>query len=410
MKKVAIIFTLICFLIFSNSCKKEELSSTGNLKFSNTEKSLLLSTNSFGISLFKQLGSTSTTNLFLSPLSISLDFTMAFNGAHTNTAYQMQQVLGYSQLSNLAINQSCQSLIQMLENADPSVTMLIANSIWYRNTFTVKDSFIDENKTYFDAQVNAANFNSPSTVTLINNWVASNTDNKITHVIDSIDSAEIMFLINATYFKGTWQYAFPVANTKDQTFYLSNGSTENTTFMIETASLKYLQNRLFTATVLPYGKGNFSMLVMVPNGTNTPQTLLNNLSPANWMNWNDSLTLEKQVTVTLPKFTMSNNFSLIPPLQSLGITDAFIFGVADFSGIDGRYDLYISDAYHYAYVSVDETGTEAAGVTVITVSEASYNPNENNNVKYLTANRPFLYFIKENTTNTILFEGIMEQP
>ncbi len=403
------IATLSLLIMFTLSCNKETLPNLSNgntLKFTDAEKSLLQSTNSFGINLFKQLGDTATSNLFISPLSVSLDLTMVYNGAKANTASQMQQVLGYGNLSNITINEDCQSLIQMLENADPNITFLIANSIWYRNTMTVKDSFINLNKTYFYAQVTAADFNNPSTVGEINNWAASNTDNKITQIITSIDHTTMMYLINALYFKGTWQYTFPTANTNNQNFYLSNGNTVSTPFMYEICNLKYLQNSLFSAAELPYGNGNFSMVVLVPAGSYTPLTILNSLSVQNWNNWNDSLILQKNVKVTLPKFTGTNNFSLVNPLKKLGITDAFSPLVANFSGIDGATDLYISDVKHFTYIDVDETGTEAAAVTITTVTASVapiYEP-------ILTANKPFVYFIKENTTNTILFAGIMENP
>lgn len=407
MKPQSIYCFLIFLLIFANACKKDVLPSKGyQLSFSDSEKSILQSDNFFGINLFKQLGDTATTNLFISPLSVALDLTMAYNGSEANTAAQMKQVLGYSQLPLISINQNCESLIQLLENADPKVTLNIANSIWYRNNMTVKDSFINLNKKYFNAQVIPADFNNPSTVGLINNWAANNTDNKITQIINSISPLNMMFLINAIYFKGSWEYSFPTANTQNQTFYLTGGNTISTPFMNLTGNFKYLKNSLFTAAELPYGNGNFSMLVLVPNGTNDPQTIINNLSPANWINWNDSLTLIQNVKITFPKFTLSDNMSLVQPLENLGMTDAFIQGSANFSGIDGGHDLYISGVTHYTYIDVDESGTEAAAITVTTIT-TSVSPVY---LPMLVANKPFIYFIKENTTNTILFAGILENP
>ena len=400
---------LVLLLVLGVGCTKKattETSSSGTpFNFSVSEKAVLSSTNSFAINLFSQLGDTATTDLFFSPLSIALDLTMVYNGAEDSTALQMQQVLGYGQMSNLAINQACHGLMQQLLESDPSVTLNLANSIWYRNTMTVKDSFITVNQTYLSAQVEAADFTNPNTVTLINNWAANETDQKITSVLTKISPADMMYLLNAIYFHGNWSKAFNASNTAAQNFTLSDGTPYSTPFMNQTGSFPFYSNDLFSSAMLPYGNGNYSMVILVPSGNNTPKDILDKLTPASWNSWNASYSSTGTTTLSIPKFSVRNQLNLNNTLENMGMTDAFYPTTANFSGISSM-GLYISYVDHDSYISIDETGTTAAAVTITGISTAVAIENKNS----LIANKPFLFVIKENTTNTILFAGIIEKP
>ena len=200
-KNISIILVIAC--LFYASCKKSNTEVVNKVSFTKSQEAILNSSNKFGFNLFKDLSASrpNDENLFISPLSISFALTMTYNGAASQTAIDMQTTLGYGDMSKATINQSCKELMQTILHIDPKVAMEIANSIWYRNTFAVKDSFLTLNKTYFDAEVKPADFTNPQTVDLINNWVNVKTHEKINSVITEIPSDAIMYLINAIYFK-----------------------------------------------------------------------------------------------------------------------------------------------------------------------------------------------------------------
>ncbi|MEO7458079.1 MAG: serpin family protein, partial [Gemmatimonadaceae bacterium] len=184
-----------------------------------TEQQLVASTNDFSLSLFRQLAATSKdSNIFSSPLSASMALGMAMNGAAGTTLSQMRGTLGYGSMSDADVNASYRSVIALLRGLDPTTDVRIANSIWYRNDFPFNQSFIDAVKPAFDAQVTPLDFKQASSVSTINAWVSGATAGKIPTIIDKIEADQVMFLINAIYFKGAWRDKFDPAETKDDTF------------------------------------------------------------------------------------------------------------------------------------------------------------------------------------------------
>jgi serpin B len=374
-----------------------------------TQKDVLNASNQFGFNLFKDMAATGAAdeNLFISPLSISFALTMTYNGAANQTAADMQKTLDYGNMSTETINQSCKELMQTITTLDPNVAMEIANSIWYRNTFPVKDTFLTINRTYFDAEVEPADFTNPQTTDIINNWVATKTHDKITSVIDGIPSEAIMYLINAIYFKGTWKYRFETKNTIEAPFYLTDGNTYQTDFMNLKDKFRYMKNDLFSAVELPYGNGGFSMLVLLPNEGKTYTDVVSNLTSDNWAQWNSNLDTAT-VFVKLPKFKFSYEKKLNQNLTNLGMGIAFDQDNADFSGINETAQLYISFVLHKSFVDVNEEGTEAAAVTVVGIFTTS-SP-DGPGYKDFNVNKPFVFAIKENTSNSILFMGLVKKP
>jgi serine protease inhibitor len=395
------------------SCKKDSSADPVKTVVSLTpaQKSVFTSSNKFGLTLFKNLASEvpADSNLFISPLSVSLALTMTCNGAASQTETSIQTTLGFAGMSKSEINQACKDLVRILENCDPNVSMGIANSIWYRNTFTVRDSFLTINQNYFNAEVKAADFDNPQTVTLINNWVNAKTNGKINSIITApVPSNLVMYLINAIYFKGFWKYAFDQTNTSKADFTLSDGTVYSTDFMVQKDTISYYENDLFTSVALPYGNGNFSMVVLVPKEGKNYRSILDNLDESSWNSWNAGLQNVTNVQVYLPKFTFGYGSKLNDVLSSMGMSVAFDPNNADFSGIDGAHDLFISEVKHKAWVEVNEKGTEAAAVTSVSVIATTVGPGEG--PIDFRANKPFIFAIKENTTNNILFIGLMQKP
>lgn len=380
-----------------------------NSPITSVEKQVESANNSFAANLFSQVASQEQgKNFFISPLSVSMALAMTLNGANGQTYTDMQKTLGLTGLSNEEINQSYQSLMTMFGNLDPSVTFNIANSIWYRNTFSVLDSFISVDSTYFDSEVRSLNFNDANAADVINSWVSSKTNGKIPSIIDPpIDPAVVMYLINALYFNGTWKYTFDTANTKQYPFYLSNGSTESDSMMVVHDSLNYYSDANFQVAELPYGNGDYSMLVLLPaaSSSTSPFAAFNQSEVNNIVS---GLSLQ-DVQLTLPKFNVEYSTKLKNVLSQMGMGIAFT-GSADFTRINPAGGLAISDVLHKTFVEVSEKGTEAAAVTVVVVVLTADEGGGHSGPIMIDVNRPFLFLIKENHDNTIMFMGAIVQP
>ena len=409
MKTQSLWICIFLFLLFSG-CKKNDVSGDHFISLTKSQKVIVNSSNTFGINLFRTIVKTSnqSQNTFISPLSVSLALSMTSNGAANATFDSIQKTLGYTGLSAEEMNQSCLDLINALKGLDSKVIMEIANSIWYDQLLPVKQDFLTNNKTYFDAEVTKTNFQDAATLDLINSWVNNKTHGKIPTILDEIPADAVMYLINAIYFKGTWKYEFDKSKTAKQNFTLGNGNALSTDFMVQKGSFGYMRNDLFSAVELPYGDGNFSMMVMVPETGKTKNDILDNMNDVNWKMWSEQILNVSNVQVYLPKFKITYKNELNNILSSMGMSVAFDKNNADFSNIDGNRDLYISKVLHKTFVDVNEEGTEAAAVTAVEISYTSAGPG--NEAIYFRANKPFVFVIKEKNTNAILFMGMLENP
>jgi len=399
-------FSLVIFSISFISCNKDEIDN--KTSFTKSDLVLMKSSNEFGIDLFRDLADNNpvSQNIFISPLSVYMALAMAYNGAASETAIEMQNTLGFKSMSNEEINVSCHELVNKLLNVDPDVAMEIANSIWYRNTFEVKQGFININHDYFDAEVRAADFSNPATGALINDWVKAKTHDKIEKVIDGISPLSMMYLINAIYFKGAWKNKFDIQKSFNGTFYRSENDFSPAVFMSQAGKYKYYENNVLQALELPYGNSGFSMEVLLPVEGKSVGNIISDFTPSNWELWNNNMDSTK-VSVKLPRFKFAYDSVINESLKTLGMPKAFDDELADFSNISEENQLYISKVLHKSFVEVNEDGTEAAAVTVVEMFTNSIPVDE---IKYFTANKPFVFLIKENTTQTILFAGIMNKP
>ncbi|RLD36502.1 MAG: serpin family protein, partial [Bacteroidetes bacterium] len=309
MKKTVILSILFTSVLGLGSCQKEnEEPSKTDPKPINLDlksKSLLEADNAFAFDLFRDIlqNEEDEENIMVSPLSISLALAMTYNGANGETKEAMENVFHLHGLSVEDINKSYQGLINALLSVDPKVIMEIANSIWYRDTFHIEDDFLSVNKTYYDAEVEGLDFTNPASKDIINQWVSSKTHNKIEKIVDNIDPSDIMFLINAIYFKGTWKYQFENKNTLDSPFYTENGGyLKNVKMMNIKGDFNYLSNDLFQAVELPYGQGNYSMIVMLPQSGVSIDDLVSEMNQDKWKTWMESFYERSDFDVYLPKF------------------------------------------------------------------------------------------------------------
>jgi serpin B len=390
------------------SCKKSEPAAQQDPKaitLSQKDKEVIASSNDFGISLFAKTAQTETGNLMLSPLSASAALTMLLNGCNNETYDQLKTMLGYApNLTIGEINQSYRSLISQLLDADEKVQLSIANAIFYRLGFQVKPAFLNTMATDFESQVSGLDFNAPAALSTINQWASDNTNGKIPKVLDEISPQAVMFLMNALYFKGEWTQQFDAANTSLRPFNLEDGSTIQVPTMNEekVGALKY-NGSDYTALEMPYGRKNFSMVLIVPNNNlsdfyqsfdiNTWNEITSTFDQMN--SWNETM-------VQLPKFKFDYEKKLNDQLIEMGMVDAFSPMAADLSGISDA-DIFVSFVKQNTFVEVNEEGTEAAAVTTIGIELTSVGP-------YFVVDKPFIFAIRERTTNTLLFIGGVTNP
>lgn len=410
MKKYVIVFTLVAG-IFIIGCKTntspiEQMDRKTIRPLTQSEQLIIESDQIFGLKLFKEVvRAQADTNIFISPLSVSMALGMTLNGASGDTYEAMRQTLELNRLSEEEINSAYQSLIKLLTTIDKEVLFEIANSIWYRNTFSVEETFMDVNHTYFDAEVAGLDFDDPATVDVINGWIADKTHDKITEVLDQIDPMVVMYLINAIYFKAAWQYEFDKEATEEETFYITNENSVNCQMMKITANLGYYQDEQVRIVNLPYGDSTFSMTIFRPEASADINEFVESLNGTQWQYYLDNLQT-KNGTVELPKFKLEYKLLMNDVLTNLGMGVAFSYD-ADFTRINSNGGLFISRVIHKTFVQVDEEGTEAAAVTVVEVGFTSEGPH----VDFcLRMDRPFIFVIHERQSGAILFMGKIIQP
>jgi serine protease inhibitor len=316
-------------------------------------------------------------------------------------------VLKLNGLTVEEINASYKMLIKALQSLDEDVVFEIANAIFYADGFSVKPGFLSINEDVYDAEVKKLNFSSPAAVEIINNWVAEKTHDKIEKIIEQLDPLDRMVLLNAIYFYGTWTNEFDEDGTHSLPFNKTNGATMEVPMMSKLEKLPYTSNNLFKAIKMPYGNGQYNMVVMLPAGGNNSQNVIDALSSGNWKKWLESFEMTDRVSITMPRFKYAFETQLKEVLKIMRMEKAFMPYVADFSGISDQ-DLYISEAIHKSYIDVNETGTEAAAVTGLVFTTTSAG-NEPPTVPFYV-DRPFVYAITENDTGAILFIGEVNHP
>ena len=371
------------------------------------EQRVIGAANEFSFAMFRRLSAAQwNDNVFTSPLSASMALGMAMNGAAGTTYDEMRATLGFgATATETEIGESYKSLIALLRGLDPAVDFRVANSIWYRTGFPVNQSFLDSGRNWFDARVSEIDFGSPTAVPTINDWVSTATVGKIPTIIETIRDDQIMFLINAIYFKGSWRTKFDPAQTVDAPF-RGIGGDQPAKLMHREGTMKYLQTADFQAVDLPYGNSAYSMTVVLPNEGQGIEAVAASLEGAAWTRWMTELR-DADVDLHLPRFRLAWERGLIPDLQTLGMRAAFVPGGADFTRLSpaGR-DLFISVVKQKTYVDVNEEGTEAAAVTNVGISLVSMPVHIPFRV-----DRPFIVVLRERLSGTVLFMGkIVKMP
>lgn len=397
--------TLVLSLFSSTMAQQSRIKITAR-KITATEDKLVQADNTFGFKLFREIiDREPNRNIFISPTSVAMALAMADNGAADSTKVAMEKTLELSGLSLEEINQSYKSLIEMLTGLDPKVRFEIANSVWYREGFPIKEEFLKTNQTFFNAEVAGLDFSSSEAPKIINSWVDKNTNGKIKKIIESISPEMVTYLINAIYFKGSWTEEFEKKKTSDDEFIMAGGAKTPCKMMFQEGSYAYYADSVVQAIDLPYGAGHYSMTVILPQPDVDLDNLIARIDMAQWNTWQSNLA-KSEGKIYLPKFKLEYELTLNDVLAAMGMGIAFDRDKANFAKISREGPLWISEVKHKTFVDVNEEGTEAAAVTSIGIALASMEPSG----FVMRVDRPFIFAIRERQSGTILFLGKIVQP
>lgn len=377
----------------------------------NNNDALHAASSKFSFKLYNQIRKQRTgNNTFVSPTSVMLALAMTYNGADGKTRDAMAQTLELQGMTLDEANRAFAELRTTLASPDPKVQLNIANSLWAKEGFTVKPEFLKRNKDFFDADITNLDFASPRATETINSWVSKNTDGKIQKIVDRIKPEMVLFLINAIYFKGQWQFEFDKKNTNPDTFKLSGGAQKQVPMMSQSSRYNYYRGKDFQAVALPYGQGRVSMYVFLPDEQISLEQFEQNLTPENWDTWMKEFRV-RPGDIMLPRFKVEWESDLNDALKAMGMTEAFDPTRANFSQIakvGAGANLYISEVKHKTFGEVNEEGTVAAAVTSVGVGLTSVQaPPQKFNMK---VDRPFFFAIRDNATGVLLFMGSITNP
>ncbi len=418
----AIKFVLILAVVTATTayCQPVE---QANAREKTNEKIVISGNNEFAFELYAKLRNKEG-NLFFSPYSISTALALAYSGARGQTESQMAGVLHFpviakpgTELSSTLIPDRQQfasafaGIIKDLNSRGEKggYELRVANALWGQKNYGFLEEYLKLVKTNYDGQLNEVDFIRATEAArkTINRWVEKKTNNKIKNLIQKgvLDSMTRLVLTNAIYFKGNWARQFKEDNTREAPFTLADGKKVDAAMMNQTAEFRYMETDSFQGIELPYVDDELSMIILLPKETDGLDEFEKTLTAENLSKWLNKL-YKREVVVSVPKFKMISQFSLASVLKSMGMTDAFS-SKADFSEINGKRDLLISAVIHKAYVDVNEEGTEAAAATGVTIKLTSIGPSR---TPIFRADHPFMFLIRDNHTNSILFIGRVMNP
>jgi serine protease inhibitor len=369
-----------------------------------------------GFRLLHEMRKGENGNILVSPLSLSTALAMTANGANGGTQTEMEQVLGIASLGRERSNAAYADLLCALDGSRGE-TLTVSNALWADSALPLKQDFLTRDRDFFGALLTRMSFGDQAGMAAaVNAWAAKQTHGKVTDLLDpkKIDPQTVMVLADAVYFRGAWRDPFPMSQTKPQPFGLLGMTPSSDRFvhqvvdvptMMRSGEMQYLQTPEFQAVELPY-KGDTAMYVFLPKTGMDLASFETSLTSRVWAEWTGRFT-PHWGTLELPRFTVEAKSELREPLSRMGMPTAFSAEHADFTGLSPDRPLWISEVEHSVYVSVDETGTEAAAATAVLMDKwaaSSGAPFE------MLVDRPFFFAIVDKRTGAPLFFGSVVDP
>ncbi|MEH1944330.1 MAG: serpin family protein [Nostoc sp.] len=374
----------------------------------NTDTKIVESSNKFGFKLFSEVlkNDRAEKNVFISPSSVAIALAMTYNGASGSTQQAMAKTLELQGMNLAEINSSyAAALKQLLDNQDAKVQLSIANSLWANQDVSFAPDFLKRTQDFYQAKVSNLNFKDAAAPSIINNWVKENTKGKIAKIVETIKPDQVLFLINAIYFKGNWSNEFDKSQTAQYPFYFTSGRRKQHPMMSQDGDYRYYESKQFQAVSLPYGKdGKVSFYIFLPKQNSNLKAFYQNLNVENWEKWMTQFKKQKGF-IRLPRFKTEYDITLNDALKTLGMGEAFS-NKANFSGMGKNFA--ISEVKHKTFVEVNEEGTEAAAATSVGIVTTSFR--DEPEPFRMIVDRPFFCAIRDNQTGSLLFMGSIIEP
>ena len=350
-----------------------------------------------------------------SPLSITYVLGMVNDAAEGTTRQELEQTLGFHEGGIQAVNEYCKKLIDGLPKVDENVQLNIANTIFVNNRFTLKKNYQDDMQTYYDAKAEALDFSSPNTVNHINDWCNEKTQGMIPSIIENVDPEDVLYLLNAIYFKADWTSKFDPQNTKEEAFYSENPAKVLNTrpMMHQNVLIRYMKNDVFSSVKIPYSNTNWNMTIFLPEEGKTTENVVNWLAENGLPDIDNYFGIgeTREVDLKIPRYGSKSDTNDIEGglkglLKKMGIERVFDKERAEIPNMcEGNLPLYIQKMRQKAAIEVNEKGSEAAAVTIGKVDTTAMGQEPTFEKAVFHANRPFIYVISESSTNVILFVG-----
>ncbi|XP_039102483.1 leukocyte elastase inhibitor [Hyaena hyaena] len=368
----------------------------------------------FAVDMFRALNeNTPTGNIFFSPYSISSALAMIFLGTRGATAAQVSKALHFDKVEE--IHSRFQSLNADINKRGASYILKLANRLYGDKNYNFLPEFLASTQKLYGAELASVDFQQASEEArkVINEWVKGQTEGKIPELLAAgvVDSMTKLVLVNAIYFKGNWEEEFIKEATANKPFRLNKKDTKVVKMMYQKKRFPYgyIEDLKCRVLELPYRGKELSMIILLPDDIEDESTGLKKieeqLTLEKLREWTNAENLNRiEVNVQLPRFKLEESYDLNSHLSRLGVKDLFS-RKADLSGISGARDLFISKIVHKSFVEVNEEGTEAAAATAGVATFAMMMPEEE-----FVADHPFIFFIKHNPSNNILFLGRLSSP
>lgn len=399
MNRLAVLFCAVIFaIVLTVSAPPASAEQQADLPLN----TLVKGNSAFAVKLYQELCAKGG-NLFFSPFSISSALGMTYAGARENTAVEMKNAM-FFELDQTLLHDTFKQLNQNLVTAanKNGQKLNIANGLCLTGG-DVSEEFKSLLQKNYEAELFSGGLEK------INDWVKTKTEGKIEKILEMLDPNSVCVLLNAIYFKGTWDSQFDEKYTREAPFKLTENENIKVPFMYQKSSFRLIENDNFQAISLPYKGSLMSMIVLLPQKIDGLASLEKDLSVEKldgWMAEIDSVSAQN-TELYLPKFKFETGYDLVPACAALGMKDAFdTAGAADFSGMGWpKGKLWISQIKHKAFVEVNEEGTEAAAATAVEMSTKSISMDP-----VFRADHPFIFIIRENATGSILFMGRMFDP
>ncbi len=409
--------TILCCTFFLWSCENEVIHNGNDddpidtaeaIELTNAEARIAelsadLGTKFFALMMEEHAEDVNKTNFMISPYSLNNALAMLWNGAVGDTKTEIETVMGFDGANGDDLNGYFKKMRDALLDIDPLTKLAIANSIWYNKDATLNNDFKEITEKWHNAEVRGVDFSLPNTKNVMNQWCSDNTNDLINNVIGETSSDDLIYLMNALYFKGEWVkgYKFEESDTRQMEFTLDDGSKTMVPMMNQSKHLFNIENEVFTGVSLPFGNNAYSMRLYLPKDGVSLYEMAEELATPGFQTsmgkWEHDA-----INLFMPKFKIAYNNSLNDVLTKMGMEKTFS-GEADYSGAFEDVLMHISKVEQHTFIEVNEKGAEAAAVTVVKGETSAL-------FKPVVLNRPFVFQIRENSTGCLLFMGKVGNP